>query len=873
MKSIWIVFFLFIISFRVFAFEYGLTSEAAVKIGMKNGVYKTENLDIYYIINDISKIPINIDGGLYSRNSRVDKLFNKAEKLWLKITTLDQPIMSSTYQYRSLCNVTANYYITTNQLYKAIPIYEKLVKESDRVSLLNEEIEAFVKLIDIYLSLGQIELANNELAQFKLLLDDYFSLELDDIEDNDAYSILVNTEYQKNRILYFLLNNSSEVNFAKIKSIFDFILQYYEYSYQAQFVQLTGVYTTEASFSSFDKNTIAFSNYYTNYEQMYIFAKYFAINGDKVRAKKALDLVLNALVNNASDTDEADFVSISKQHLVGVKEVTRTTSNASTKIELQRIPLKYNYLSSLYSADINYHLGNIKQAQIDIDKAEQRFNILINHYKKLLPKYQYLDGVIKTKRELLTIKANILEKEFHYEEACDVYDKLIISNEEIRESLPVNLRKSYFRGYAKDAYLGLIRSRAKIYEKEKMTEAFDNFLVALNLLSSRQLKDLKATADVKEQNLQELQASMSKKDLIYIVYDVESDIVIAGISKDEIFASIVPKNKTIDKELHEIKDDLVQRQIYDRERLFNLSTSFINPIKKFKNIKNIHLLCDGVISILPFDIYPMKDKSIFDKYRVDYLTFLNISNVDKKFLNMSFLAVADPLYDDNGVDKLIDDTFSQTRSADISGYFIRLPETRKEVETISTKMKTSKLLLGAQAKESIIKTIPLEKYNYIHFATHGILGGEIPDMNEPALVLAKEDGEDSLLSASEIAKLKLNTSLVVLSACNTGSGKYFRGEGITGIARAFKIAGSDEIIASLWPVDSAATEKLMEYFYDNISKGNSNSNALHLAKKQLQTNSIVSENVKRGLQKKSADKEVFIGYSNPYFWSAFILIK
>ncbi|EDZ62305.1 hypothetical protein SMGD1_0645 [Sulfurimonas gotlandica GD1] len=859
-----ILFFIYVLTSSVMAF--GLESSLDIK---KKANYSKAYLEIEQVVIDI----LHTDKKTSKEaNTKIEILFNKGTDLWNVFVNGGARLYADVFIYKQLSDVTVNYYVQTKQVYKSIEIYKKLILESQKYDFMEIELDTSFKLIDIYLDLGLVDLANITLANIEKIMNEYFIVDIDNIQKNDIYSLLVFYEYQKYNLKLSLLDfNINDENIQAIN--FDFLMKYYGYKYITPFSNIVGRRAAEGYFELYNQNNISGENYYTNSQTLFVYAKYFAITNDKKRANIAFLELQNTLQSNALGSTDPS----SKKNSIYIKELRENFDFAlgnTSNVVLQRIPLKFNYLSSLYSADINYHSGEIDKATEQMVEAESRFKLLVEHYKKLPSEYQYLDGVIKTKRELLTLKAIILEKESNYTQACDVYDELIISNEKIRASLPINLRKSYFRGYAKDAYLGLIRSRAKIYEKEKTKKSFDNFLVALNLLSSRQLKDLKATADIKEQNLQELQSSMSKEDLLYIIFDVGTDILIAGISKDEIFASVIPKSKELDKKLYAIKNDLVEKQIYNKVELLNIAREYINPIAKFKGIKNIHLLSDGVLSILPLDIYPLDELMLFENYSVDYLTTLNISQIDnKKSKELKLLAVADPMYDERGVDKLSDITFSKKRSADISGYFQKLPETRREVETISKNMNSSKLLLGTDAKESIIKSIPLEDYDYIHFATHGILGGEIPDMNEPALVLAKEEKEDSLLSATEISKLKLNAKLVVLSACNSGSGEYFRGEGATGIARAFKVAGSKEIIASLWPVDSLATEQLMKLFYENIAKGNSNSKSLYFAKKKLLTNSIAGENTQRGLQKKSNETKVFEAYSNPYFWSAFILIK
>src|SRR5262249_30067084 len=108
---------------------------------------------------------------------------------------------------------------------------------------------------------------------------------------------------------------------------------------------------------------------------------------------------------------------------------------------------------------------------------------------------------------------------------------------------------------------------------------------------------------------------------------------------------------------------------------------------------------------------------------------------------------------------------------------------------------------------------PLERYQIVHFATHGLLASETKEatgsLAEPALVLTPPstatESDDGLLTASEIARLKLNADWVVLSACNTaGGGSTASGEALSGLARAFFYAGARALLVSDWAVDSDA---------------------------------------------------------------------
>lgn len=148
-----------------------------------------------------------------------------------------------------------------------------------------------------------------------------------------------------------------------------------------------------------------------------------------------------------------------------------------------------------------------------------------------------------------------------------------------------------------------------------------------------------------------------------------------------------------------------------------------------------------------------------------------------------------------------------------------LPDTAVEVRSVAQALggDPGSALLGAAATETALRARPLDQYRVLYFATHGLLPGELHCQAEPGLVLSPPAAavtttdDDGLLEAGEVATLKLNADLVVLSACNTaasGSGRL-SGGALEGLAEAFFTAGARGVIASHWEVPSEATAKLM----------------------------------------------------------------
>ena len=157
---------------------------------------------------------------------------------------------------------------------------------------------------------------------------------------------------------------------------------------------------------------------------------------------------------------------------------------------------------------------------------------------------------------------------------------------------------------------------------------------------------------------------------------------------------------------------------------------------------------------------------------------------------------------------------------------VPLPDTADEIQSVARTLKAGSedIVLGAAVTEPKLRSLPLDQYRVVYFATHGLLPGELRCQSQPALALSPADRvtenreEDGLLEASEIAGLKLDADLVVLSACNTGGGGSGKlgGESLSGLARAFFQAGTRSVLVSHWQVDSVATTRLMTRTFDQV---------------------------------------------------------
>ncbi len=183
-----------------------------------------------------------------------------------------------------------------------------------------------------------------------------------------------------------------------------------------------------------------------------------------------------------------------------------------------------------------------------------------------------------------------------------------------------------------------------------------------------------------------------------------------------------------------------------------------------------------------------------------------------------------------------------------------LPATASEAMNLNNlfteKGISSKSYTYSDANESKVKSDVIANSQYLHFATHGVVDEAQPELSQIYLA-SQSSSEDGNLYTGEIYNLKLNADLVTLSACQTGLGKIYKGEGIVGLSRALLYAGADNMLVSLWSVADQSTADLMVNFYEKVLDKYSYSKGLQIAKKEM-------------VQQKK--------YAAPYYWAPFILI-
>ena len=159
-----------------------------------------------------------------------------------------------------------------------------------------------------------------------------------------------------------------------------------------------------------------------------------------------------------------------------------------------------------------------------------------------------------------------------------------------------------------------------------------------------------------------------------------------------------------------------------------------------------------------------------------------------------------------------------------------LPLAADEARTVAAAFgdRDSDVLVNDAATEAAVKAPTVSEYRVLHVAAHGIVSTKIPARS--ALVLRPSGVEDGLLQAREILNLRLNATLVTLSACDTSAGTDQGQDGVASLVRPFVAAGARAVVANLWTADDTFSANLMRHFYRGLAAGSDVGEALRQAK-------------------------------------------
>ena len=521
----------------------------------------------------------------------------------------------------------------------------------------------------------------------------------------------------------------------------------------------------------------------------------------------------------------------------------------------------------------NYFWENSKAelSESIVPQLEEAINTALTFYK-LTSKRQYLEQAYQftTKSKSIILAESIkdlqaraftgvpessLEAERHLKEDVSFYEKLIYE-EDLKE---------------KQDSVKLFYWHDKLLEKKTTYNSFVNQLeMEYPEYYNEKYKDNTVTISV-------IQRAMKPGTLIIEYFVGESKLFAFGISADTIIYQLHSLNDGFYKSVKELNAIFYEFQpgrkedftIFVDQSLALYETLLAPVLDQFEVVDDIIIIPDGVLNYVPFEClltsHPSQaDKSDFNyrnlnyllreySVRYEYSSGFVLQKENNKKAEHFYLGFA-PVYKG---DELLSDPLDSSKIAKLYPIASRdglnpLKFNQPEVKNIGEKL-SGMYYLGENAVESVFKE-NAPSYKILHLAMHSLTNDIDPRYSQLVFSRQKEKStDDGNLQAYELTNMRLNAELAVLSACNTGSGKLRKGEGVMSLSRAFKNAGCPNIVMSLWQANDASTENIMVSFFDNIKTGKGKTDALRKAKLEFLS---------------SCDQQ----FTHPYYWATFVLI-
>jgi CHAT domain-containing protein/Tfp pilus assembly protein PilF len=381
-------------------------------------------------------------------------------------------------------------------------------------------------------------------------------------------------------------------------------------------------------------------------------------------------------------------------------------------------------------------------------------------------------------------------------------------------------------------------------------------------------------------------------------YELPSRSEIDGVATI-VYKLLTARNLKIRFETPEEKQERVERADRDYEQAAALlSRLVLGPVAGQLSSKRLIIVGDGALHYIPFAALPAPDMkadspatlSLMPPMMVEHeiVTLASASTLvalrreieGRPPAPRTLMVIADPVFDksdervahNNGDRRPVNrqvsslqlahryqESTSQTQlptSTPDRDPIDRLPFTRLEANKILSLVPPaqSRKALDFDASRATATSPDLGRYRYVHFATHGFLDPNHPELSSLVFSMVDRRGadQDGSLFAHEVFNLRLSADLVVLSSCRTGLGKDIKGEGLVGLTRGFMYAGAARVIVSLWNVSDEASADLMAELYKGM---------------------LGRERLRPAAALRSAQLAVWKDkrWQAPYFWAAFVL--
>lgn len=379
--------------------------------------------------------------------------------------------------------------------------------------------------------------------------------------------------------------------------------------------------------------------------------------------------------------------------------------------------------------------------------------------------------------------------------------------------------------------------------------------------------------------LKQLQNQLGNGESVIEFYLGEERSFVWLISRGTVGFEILPGRREIEGKVRQYLNELStapanlhlqMRVAKQRAMAQELFTMLFGKLASQLADTKLIVIPDGLLNYVPYESLFRNGRYLIEDHQISYLSSAGLIELLREPLprsaseqdgQLDLLAFGDPVFQQRSTTSLSRKLLATSAKSEGQTWdwdmpnLSRLPRTRDEVEYIASLIpkERRRLYLGKDSTEKAFKQEPLNKYRWIHLATHSLIDERNPGRSAVVLALDADNDEDGVLRATEIVDLDLNCDMVILSACETGRGQLSSGEGIIGLSRSFFIAGARSVVVSQWAVSDISTALLMKDFYQQLVN---NAAAKPAALREAKLRMLHSGSETR----------------HPYYWAPFVII-
>jgi CHAT domain-containing protein len=450
------------------------------------------------------------------------------------------------------------------------------------------------------------------------------------------------------------------------------------------------------------------------------------------------------------------------------------------------------------------------------------------------------------------LNESILKFRSHYHQRVGIPDSILIQEEFLLQDID-DFREELFSASQQADTAAISKWQAKILETQRALETFENQLNE-KYPNYRSLREKQH----KIASIEDIQKKLDEETILVEYFISEDHSFIFYITKDKSDMKIMENHSLSDlrKHIHDLRQILTDLHYLTKEidkgyqifinKAYYLYDQYLkHPL--LKNKKRIVLVPDREFNYIPYEVlltqpqdaegkvnyqqlpYLLKDYVIRYEYSATVMINHDLESNRGNGRVLAFAPAYEQKIDFNGLSPAVKRERSP-QEVEIHGKLNNLEGAQKEL-TMLQSWADGEFYYNEYAVENTFKALEGKPYSVVHLATHGLVNFEHPAFSSLVFTEDLDSTEDNILYAYEINHLDYRKiELVVLSACQTGYGKYALGEGVVSLGRSFMYAGVASIVSTLWELNDQSSVELMELFYRNLSQGMEKDQALQEAK-------------------------------------------